>query len=552
MTLWLWLCATALAVQVQLRAEPQALTAGQAGTVRLLVITGGSENVSVASRRPPTLTTERGLMARFLGQSQQLDNFNGRITRVVEFQYNVTAIEPGKWTVGPVQINLDDNSVATADAVTITVSERGAAASGDVEFTANAAFDAPEVWEGQAVVLIASFESKLAGAQVRWRLPTFDGLRSPQHGTPTDDHYAIDDPGGTIYVRKAYVPLVAVATGARDQGVALAEVSIPVGGADLFGFRRNRVEQVVSDRLKLDVKRLPPAPPNFSGLVGDFEITSSLSAGATNTVAVGQSVPWNVVVVGNGVVEGFELPAFRPAGASVYDQTADVTARIDGDHLKSTAAFHRVLVPTETGTLSLPPLEIVTFSPSQRAYVTSRVELPPLTVVKGREGDGAVEVYGQEAAPDTDPVAIDLRPAYTWGRATAWPLGPVLPPLLGLAGAPGLVVLGAAGLSRMADARRRRAAARQGPPTARSVLRALPSDPSERLVAFDVALRRLERALAAERAGADAETPSDPRDERLRALRAALGRARFGDGTADLSAFEAELRELVRLIEDGP
>ncbi|MEQ1507771.1 MAG: BatD family protein [Myxococcota bacterium] len=526
-----WLCAVAAAVQVQLRASPTTLTVGQSGTIQVLVLTTGRNEPQAQTQRAPPVRTGSGVAASYVGQTQQLQNFNGRITRIQEFAYRLTAVQPGTWSVGPVELALDDGSRVTGDAVSVRVVPRSAEAESTEQYTAEATLVPDDVYEGQVVVFHTKFQSHLPGAQIRWRLPAFDGLRSPQHGTPTDSAYAIDDPSGPISVQESFVPLVAVATGTRDQGVATGEVAVPVGRADLFGFRRSVPEQIASKPMKLTVRELPPPPPGFSGLVGEFEVRSTLDR---QQAAVGQSVPWSIVVTGDGVVEGFQLPAFAPPGASVYDNTSDVSARIDGERFRSTAAFNRVIVPTQAGELALPPLEIVTFSPSKRDYVTHRIELPTLTVVPGREGDGTVEAFGSAGSADEAPLAIDLRPTYTWGRATAPSLRAVLPPLLGLAAAPGFLMLTTLGIRSGLAARARRAEARARPPTARDALRTVPADPVERLVVFDVALRRLEAEVAG-----DAD-----RLARVRELRARLGRARFGAGGDD-PTLEADLRALI-------
>jgi hypothetical protein len=186
------------------------------------------------------------------------------------------------------------------------------------------------------------------------------------------------------------------------------------------------------------------------------------------------------------------------------------------------------------GELDLPDLRLVTFSPTRGEYVVHDIVMPKLTVVPGREGDVAVESYGTAASEVAEPVAIDVRPVYGWGRATAPSLRYVLPPALAVAASPGLLALAGLGIQEWSARRRRRREATRAPPTALDALRSLPSDPAERLVAYDTALRRLE-----------AQAKDDALREELRALRARLGRVRFGDGRPD-PELEADLRDLAK------
>lgn len=545
MTGLLALIGAAHALQVQIRAEPPVLTQGQTGSVSVVIVSEGRTDAQPASGRPPRLPTERGLAAEFAGQASEFGNVNGRISRVQRFEYRLSAIEDGTWTVGPVDVPLDDGTIAHSEPIRVVVNDRPSASAGGPppEFGIDVKFDDPTLWEGQVAVLQAKFQTRLPGAQVGWRIPDWDGLQLPQQGQPTQSDYAVTDPEmGTVAVNEVRIPLVAVATGRRDQGVVAAEVTIPVGGGGLFAFARGRVEHVVSERLTVDIQPLPPAPSGFAGLVGDVEVESALDRGRKDTVAVGQSLEWTVTVRGSGALDGFELPAYAAAKTLVYDKGSDRAAAFAGDAFRGTATFRRVLVPTEPGPLALPPLTFVAFSPAKGEYVTHTVDLPQLEVVPGEPVASAIQSFGGAAplapAAESGPPAVELRPPYPSGRAGSPSLAPFLPALLGLAAAPGLAVLSRLGARRVAAAAKRRWAPRAADPgRASALLVDLPDDPEARWAAFDAALRR-----------AEAEPAAAAHAEAIRALRLRLGRVRFGDERPD-PTFEDDLRALVAEIE---
>ena len=523
----------ALALQVRLAAEPPMLQEGQTGTVRLIIVAGSRGDPQFDGNRAPELPVGPGLRGQFVGQSRQFQNVNGRITQILEFDYRLTALEAGSWEVGPVSLPLSDGSSASAKAITVAVGERKVIPGVLPDFEAEAKFLARDgkVYEGEIVVLHASYRSRFTGSQASFSLPTFDGLAQPGHGQPQESSYSIDDPTGTIIVQDLYVPLLAVATGKRDQGVVLASIQIPVGGPDLFGFRRTRHEQIASRRLSLDIRPLPPPPPGFSGLIGDFEIRSEIGA---DKAAVGQSIPWSIALSGDGNLDGFSLAEPKIEKASFYDNGSDVTARVDGERYRATASFRRVIVPTEPGELVLPEIPLVVFSPSRGQYVTIPIPGGKISVVEGKEGNSQLESYATATASGEEPVTIDLRPVYTSGRSSVPSSRALLGPLLAASALPGLAVyaltLLSAALSTIRSARERRRTQSLSPPSARSALRNLPSDPADRLVALDVALRRVEGRA------------HDP--ERLRALRMRLGKLRFGDGTPD-PTLEDDIRRFV-------
>lgn len=529
MVIWLWLVAVAGAVQLVLRAEPDELSAGQSGVVRVVVIAGDRTDPTADTRRPPPVPVQRGLQIGYSGQMSQFRSVNGRITQIQQFEYRVTALEPGTWTVGPVELTLSDGSIAAAAPVELVVRARDDARGPDAMVTAEAGLSTDRAWEGQVVLYEYGSRMRVQGARVEWRFPVFDGLRVPQNASPVERSYTIDDPAGPILVEEGAIPLVAVATGRREQAPAIAHVRTPF----LFGSRPLSIDPIATQRAAIEILPLPPAPPGFSGLVGDFELISDVSR---RTAAVGQSIDWTIRVVGDGALEGFSLPAFEAAGASIYDQDGEVVARVD-QRYQAVATFHRVIVPTDEGTLTLPELSVVTFSPTEGRYVTRTVKVPPIRVTPGREGDGTVERFGtnEPTLPDGAPDdRLELRPPYTWGRASAPPLAAALPVLLGLFALPGAAVLGLDGLAAWRRRREARARAETREVRVADLLARLPTETGARLAALDQALRRLE-----ERA---------PGHERLGELRARLGRVRFGGGPPDPS-LEADLRAVAAELD---
>jgi hypothetical protein len=519
------------ATQVQLRVEPSELVAGQTGVARVTIVSGGRGDPRANTSRPPPLPAGDGLQVGYSHQGSAFKSINGVITQIQQYDYRVTALQEGSWTIGPVELVLDDGSTIRAEPVSVKVGPRPEIGVTRDEIAVEAGFDVEEAWEGQVVLYRYRFQTTHIGATAEWRLPDFDGLRFPQHGQATSTGYTIDDPEGAIQVQEGFVPLIATGTGRRDQGAAVANVKVPIGRADLFGFRRVRSEPWATERAELLVEPLPPAPPGFSGLVGDFEVLSALDRAEA---VVGQSVAWTVRVVGNGAVGGFSLPPYEAPGASVYDEDAQVAARVEGQDYVASATFRRVFVPTDEGELAPPPLELITFSPTRGEYVTHRVELPAIAVSPGKEGAGQVTSFAGDGPTfsEADASVTAPRALRGSGRDTVWALSAALPVLLPLAALPGLIVLGSDLVAFLARRRRERLAARAAPIKPSSLLRDLPQDEDERWAAMDAALR------LAEAAGAD-----------VASLRKRLNRVRFGGAEADPGLEEAIRRAVTQAEE---
>lgn len=533
----------AWAANGRLQVDPQELAVGQTGRV-VVYLTGGRV------RGAPTLDVPDGLEARFYSSSQRYDSFTR--TLLIAYEYRLTALREGSYTVGPVELALTDGSIVQTNAVAVTVMPRSEVQGAPIEVSAG--FTDTEAWEGQVVVYRYRMVANVPIIGVEWRFPGFEGLRTPQRGTPEEKSYFIDNADGqrTSIVEGA-IPLIATGTGRRDQNAALAQVRIPRGRADLLGFRQYQTETVPSEAASLRVRPLPPAPADFSGLVGDFQFTLSLQS---QRAAVGDSVGWKLQVRGGGAIEGWRPPEVVVDGGSVYSNAQEVGAQVQDGRYVGWGTFERVLVPTREGTLQLPPLRIVTFSPSRGEYVTHEIVAPPLTVSAGREQTAELESFAG-ALPESaggELVAVDFRDVYSRGPDRVWRIGGLLSALTAVAAAPGfLVVFGALG-----DRARRwwaaRQEARRPETTPADLLANLPPERMERLAALDGALqlalarRGGVRVTELDRAAIVAEL-EEGFGERVTRLGALLDRARFGFHPVDVDQVEEEVRAVISDLE---
>jgi hypothetical protein len=158
-----------------------------------------------------------------------------------------------------------------------------------------------------------------------------------------------------------------------------------------------------SDPVTVNVKRLPPdAPPGFTGAVGDFVLAAEVDKTELNqdepvTVRIEVSGNGNLKTIGDLALP--ELPDFRS-----YPQADSREVTTDGFVLGGRYRREFVLVPLSAGEKTVPPIELVTFSP--RAGVYRVLETPPMTLRvtpgSGRPGTGptpgrgGIEVVGRD------------------------------------------------------------------------------------------------------------------------------------------------------------
>jgi hypothetical protein len=539
---------------VQVLAEPTELNVGQTGNLHVMLVQEGTQGATLASGVTPTLDVPAALDVRYRGLSQRFQSTGARIVSVFAFQYAVTALTEGEHVIGPPSVRLSDGSTVRGPAVTVRVKPPVKGDADDDELSLFAQFDETELWEGQLALYRYGLSSRVNGTRATWRLPAFDGLRAPQHGQPGERQFTVIDPDGTpITTVEGTVPLIATGTGTLTIDPAIA--SVTMGGSSRgWGLRFGpmREERRATDVVTLTVRPLPPAPPGFSGAVGEVAVSARLER---EEAAVGESVGLVLTLESDGALEGLALPPYEPDGASVYADDDAVTGRLIDGGYRAVLRSRKVIVPTEEGELSLPPLEVVSFSPDRGEYVTHRVEVGSLSVKAGREGDGAVTSYaGDIDAELLEESPVVLEGPFTWGMASTPRIALATPILLLGAAAPGSFSLFGQGLVAVRRRwRARREAVEQGPPRPFAFLRGLPSDPEARLAAFDAALRqalanRQGVAVGALRRAEAIDALPDAVAEEVRVLTHLLDRARYGGGGGS-AELESEVRRVVSLVE---
>jgi len=492
--------------------------------------------VTVVGEQPTTLPTipdPEGVRVRFRERKSQFISTPGTgIVPSYQYIFDVTPSEIGSYELGPAEVVVNSGPILT-ETVSLAVQTRKEAVK-TADLIATTQFRRQTAWEGEIVLYDATLTARVPIRDVQWRFPQFEGLQIPPNVGAQNSTTQIGDPSGDIVIVKSVIPLIAAGTGDRTQPPSVARVSQLTSRVTTYGLPLSKQRIEPGERAPLKVRPLPKSPPGFSGLVGEFSFSSVLDK--TEKVKVGESVGWTVNVIGNGVVDGFELPELENLeGVRIYrDKSSVAGGMVEGEYI-GRKTFSMVLVPTARGVYELPNLDVVVFSPEAGRYITKTVKLGKISVM-GAGKALKVEDFGangEEAEPATAP-EVDLEGIYTGGLATTVPLAPVLPLILILVLAPGGLVLAAELGSAMNSwwaGRRTVPAQAQG----RSRLASAPDDPTARLAVYDLALRE----VLAKRAGVSvgelrrdevlSELPSEVAAEVQQAFRG-LDRARFAGG----------------------
>ncbi len=524
----------ASAARADLRLDAETIEQGQA--IGVTVTVQGAEPQGI-----PNLTVPDGLRAAYTGQGSQMTMANGRITSFVRFSFEVSSTRTGRFNIGPAVVRIlqggKASTLRTGTAI-LTVSEAREDASGaPVEVTSR--FDTSEAWQGQVVLFEYSLRSRREIAGGRWFGQPKEGLLIPRDGQASRREYQVQDALGSIQVDETIQPFVVTRTGDQHWDAPSLELDLVAEGGrrrGIFGLmQRTQRYAFMGQDLDMRVRPLPEPPEGYSGLVGDFELHARLS---TRKARVGESVTWTLELIGDGTVEGMSLPPPPELeGVRIYEGGSRARAGVRNGRYRSAITYERTLVPTREGRIELPPLEIITFSPTEGTWKILRTAPPAIRVLPGE--DGEVELLSFAPEPglfDAEPVDDGMRPMWTSGRDTRLPALEAMPWLLLGASAPGLLLLGAAGARRVQRELETRRAASDGPrdATPLEILADLDQARDGVLAALDTALRMaLHRKTGVDLSALHTEALDAALHAELlqevRGIQSSLNRAQFAD-----------------------
>lgn len=215
-------------------------------------------------------------------------------------------------------------------------------------------------------------------------------------------------PGSSTGYVSVTTQAMAPAPGALVLGPARQQFNLQPATIDGSGAPRPaRSELIESAEGQLDVMALPPAPVQFSGAVGSYELKVDVSA---TEVAVGDTLAWTLILSGTGnwpmrpALPARRLPASftlaEPPALRQFPGTSVFEGRLEETLL---------LTPTMEGNHELPAVQAVVFDPETGRYVTLKAPARSILVTPGIGWlqDGRLE----PAVPRRQPIA---------GAGTSW------------------------------------------------------------------------------------------------------------------------------------
>src|SRR6202140_697356 len=386
-----------------------------------------------------------GLQIHRTGTSQHFEMNNFNVTSSVIYDYTILPMKAGTFKIPPQTIRLGSNAVHTPE-LTLSVADSPGRSSSSRSNRGEAQPEsANQLVFGELVVpKKVAFVGEMVPAEIRLGFDPrahpelADGPEIAGQGFTTQKLQQAQQNLETINGRTYDVITFKTAIAATRAGKfeigpvkAKARVSVPRRQAtprsrsrspfDLFNLddplsdpffadplgrlAERREVEMESEPATFEVKPLPPnAPPNFSGGVGNFAMTTEAKP---KRVQVGDPITVTSTVSGRGNFDLMNAPALEDDQGWHEYPSSSKFKQDDQVGISGAKTFETVISPNERKQ-ALPPLVFSYFDPVKENYVTLRSDAMP-TPVEGGAATGPTVVASQPGSAAT--VVANAKPS---------------------------------------------------------------------------------------------------------------------------------------------
>ncbi len=252
------------------------------------------------------------------------------------------------------------------------------------------------VFEQEAILLTYKLYTLVSVSEMSGKMPELDGfhvqeLNRTQQPQLKMEHYQGRNYGAAVWKQYVVFPqqtgqltipeIKFEATVIQQQRSMDPFEAFFGGGSTMVEVKKT----VVAPAVTLQVDALPaPRPDNFSGAVGRFIMSSTLTP---TELKANDATTMRVTINGTGNMKLMKAPEVAwPKDFERYDPKQEDRTQIGATGTSGTVIFDYIAVPRHQGHYEVPAVEFCYFDPEARAYKTLTTEAYTMEVAKGSGG----------------------------------------------------------------------------------------------------------------------------------------------------------------------
>ena len=361
---------------------------------------------------------------RSMQSSYQMINGHTSSTSSITYTYIVCATKNGTFTISPAHVVVNGKSIAS-NSLTIKVSgtaqsgsssrqrqndddggemrDAGSAISGSDLFIKVSA-NKKRVHEQEPILLTYKVYTLVSLTQLRGDMPDLKSFYSQEVDLPQQKSFSVERVNGRPYrtcTWSQYVMFPQMTGKLQIPSITFEGIVVQQnrnvdpfeaffnGGSGYIEVKK----KIVAPGIEIQVDPLPERPANFSGGVGQFNISAQLDKTSTKA---NDPVSLRIIVSGVGNLKLIKQPVINiPKDFDKYDPKITDQTKLTNNGLEGSKIYDFLIVPRHQGKYEIPPVEFTYFDTTTGSYKTARSESFTLDVAKGSGAEAVNDFTGQ-------------------------------------------------------------------------------------------------------------------------------------------------------------
>ena len=363
---------------------------------------------------------------RSMQSSYQMINGHTSSTSSITYTYIVAATKNGNYTISPAHVVVGGKTIAS-NAIKIQVSgspqsnsgsarqrqndddggemrDAGSHISGSdlfIKVTANK----KRVHEQEPVLLTYKVYTLVSLTQLRGDMPDLKSFYTQEVDLPQQKSFTIEHVNGRPYrtcTWSQYVMFPQMTGKLQIPSITFEGIVVQQnrnvdpfeaffnGGSGYIEVKK----KIVAPGIDIQVDPLPSRPANFSGGVGQFNVSAQLNK--TETKA-NDPISMRIIVSGTGNLKLIKQPVVTiPKDFDKYEPKITDQTKLTSNGLEGSKIYDILIVPRHQGKYEIPPVEFTYFDTATNSYKTAKSEGFTLDVAKGSGAGKVSDFSGQE------------------------------------------------------------------------------------------------------------------------------------------------------------
>lgn len=393
-------------------------------------------NATGKDLRVPELSNFEILAGPFESRSTSYQVVNGKATSSVSITYTYTLLaqKTGTFTISPASIVVSGDKytsnsltvkVLSADDPSASKQSPSSQSAGTSQTISNedvfirTSISRADIFEQEPVLLTYKLYTLLDVVSVNnKKMPDFQGFLKQDIEQSQNKQFSYENYNGRNYgtVVLYQVMLYPQQSGEISIDRANFEAIIRVQNRtairsifdDFFDSYSNVTRSIVAPSARINVKPLPTGKPaGFSGTVGDFSLSSTVSSEKVNT---NDAITLKVVISGSGNMKLIKNPDIKfPDGFEVYDPKVVNNFKTTASGLSGTKSIEYMVIPRHSGKYNIPSADFSYFDPKSRTYKTLKTPVYNIEVLKSSGSENQITAGNFANKEDVKQLGRDIR-----------------------------------------------------------------------------------------------------------------------------------------------